>query len=50
MKQSDTVRVYERVEYVGWIVDKWLRGPDLSYTQADTSSDAGRQTSSDGRL
>jgi len=37
-------------ECVGRTVDQRLRRPHHSHTQADTSSDTGRQTSSDGCL
>jgi len=35
---------------VGWVVNKRLRRPHHSHSQADTQSDVRRQTSSDGRL
>jgi len=35
---------------VGWLVVKWLWRPNHSYSQADSSSYARQQTSSDGRL
>ena len=46
----NTCGCYIGADNVGWAVDEWLWRPDSTHSQADSSSDARRQTSPDGCL